>query len=100
MRWATIHWSATRAASAWSARLNWSPNKETKQPFDASWGVAAHVGERALKHGLITRALGDTINFCPPLIISEAEIADMYARAKLALDDTYAWVQAGPSNGR
>ncbi len=74
-------------------------NKETKQPFDASWGVAAHVGERALKHGLITRALGDTINFCPPLIISEAEIADMYARAKLALDDTYAWVQAGRPMG-
>jgi 4-aminobutyrate---pyruvate transaminase len=74
-------------------------NKETKQPFDASWGVAAHVGERALKHGLITRALGDTINFCPPLIISKAEIADMYARAKLALDDTYAWVQAGRPMG-
>jgi 4-aminobutyrate---pyruvate transaminase len=74
-------------------------NKETKQPFDASWGVANHVGERALKHGLITRALGDTVNFCPPLIISKAEIAEMFARAKLALDDTQAWVQAGRPTG-
>jgi 4-aminobutyrate--pyruvate transaminase len=74
-------------------------NKATKQPFDASWGVANHVGERALKHGLITRALGDTVNFCPPLIISKAEIADMYARARRALDDTQAWVQAGRAMG-
>jgi 4-aminobutyrate---pyruvate transaminase len=74
-------------------------DKETKQPFDPSWGVAAHVGERALKHGLITRALGDTVNFCPPLIISKAEIADMYARARRALDDTHAWVQAGRPTG-
>jgi len=74
-------------------------DKGTKQPFDASWGVASYVGERALKHGLITRALGDTVNFCPPLIITEAEIAEMYARARRALDDTYAWVQAGRPAG-
>lgn len=70
-------------------------NKETKEIFDPSWGVAAYVGERAMKHGLITRALGDTVNFCPPMIITKAEIADMYARARLALDETEAWLQAG-----
>ncbi len=70
-------------------------NKDTKEIFDPAWGVAAHVGERALKHGLITRALGDTVNFCPPMIITKAQIADMYARTRLALDETYAWLQAG-----
>jgi 4-aminobutyrate--pyruvate transaminase len=70
-------------------------NKESKEIFNPSWGVAAHVGERALKHGLITRALGDTVNFCPPMIITRAEIGEMYARARRALDDTYAWLQAG-----
>ncbi|WFU18092.1 aspartate aminotransferase family protein [Bradyrhizobium sp. CB3481] len=70
-------------------------NKDSKEVFDPSWGVAAHVGERALKHGLITRALGDTINFCPPMIITKAEIGEMYARARRALDETYAWLQAG-----
>ncbi|MEH2529037.1 4-aminobutyrate--pyruvate transaminase [Bradyrhizobium sp. AZCC 1588] len=70
-------------------------NKETKEVFDPSWGVAAQVGERALKHGLITRALGDTVNFCPPMIITKAEIADMYSRTRLALDETYAWLRAG-----
>ncbi|MCK1597041.1 aspartate aminotransferase family protein [Bradyrhizobium sp. 164] len=70
-------------------------NKQTKEVFDPSWGIAAQVGERALKHGLITRALGDTVNFCPPMIITKSEIADMYSRARLALDETYAWLQAG-----
>jgi 4-aminobutyrate--pyruvate transaminase len=70
-------------------------NKETKEVFDPAWGVAARVGEYALKHGLITRALGDTVNFCPPMIITKAQIADMYARTRLALDETYAWLQAG-----
>jgi 4-aminobutyrate---pyruvate transaminase len=74
-------------------------DKETKQSFDPSWGVASYVGERALKHGLITRALGDTVNFCPPMIITKTEIADMYARARRALDDTHAWVQAGRPAG-
>ncbi|QCI64186.1 aspartate aminotransferase family protein [Phreatobacter stygius] len=70
-------------------------DKATRESFDMAWGVAGHVGERALAHGLITRALGDTVNFCPPLIITKAEIADMFARAKVALDETHAWLQAG-----
>ncbi|MFT4115215.1 aspartate aminotransferase family protein [Bradyrhizobium sp.] len=70
-------------------------DKASKESFDPSWNVAAHVGASALKRGLITRALGDTVNFCPPLIISEAEIAEMFRLAELALDDTLAWLQAG-----
>jgi 4-aminobutyrate--pyruvate transaminase len=70
-------------------------DKATKEPFDPAWGVAVQVGQRAQAHGLIIRALGDTVNFCPPLIISKAEIADMFARARLALDETHAWLQAG-----
>jgi 4-aminobutyrate--pyruvate transaminase len=70
-------------------------DKATKEPFDPAWGVAVQVGQRAQAHGLIIRALGDTVNFCPPLIISKAEIADMFARARLALDETHAWLKAG-----
>lgn len=69
-------------------RLELVGNKESKDIFNPSWGVAAHVGERALKHGLTTRALGDTVNFCPPMIITKADIGEMCARARRALDDT------------
>ena len=38
------------------------------------------------KNGVIFRALpGDIIGFCPPLIISEAEIDDMFDRIESAL---------------
>jgi 4-aminobutyrate--pyruvate transaminase len=42
---------------------------------------------------LITRSLGDTLAFCPPLIINEAQIGDMLARYGKALDDTCAWLR-------
>ncbi len=67
-------------------------DKASKETFPPAQGVAAHVGKRAQAHGLITRALGDTINFCPPLIITEAQIDDMFDRATRALDDTVAWL--------
>jgi 4-aminobutyrate--pyruvate transaminase len=43
---------------------------------------------RALDHGLIVRALvNDTIAFCPPLIISESQIDDMFGRFAKCLED-------------
>ena len=55
----------------------------------------AFLAKRAHHHGLIIRALGDTIAFCPPLIIKEAEIDMMFERFSLALADTWATVQNG-----
>ncbi|MGT2473829.1 aspartate aminotransferase family protein [Paraburkholderia steynii] len=66
-------------------------DKASREPFAPSEGVAAHAGTRALSHGLITRALGDTVNFCPPLIVTRAQIDEMFDAAKHALDDTLAW---------
>ncbi|RDJ99107.1 aspartate aminotransferase family protein [Paraburkholderia lacunae] len=65
-------------------------DKETREPFAPSDGVAAYAGMRALSHGLITRALGDTVNFCPPLIVTHAQIDEIFDAAKCALDDTLA----------
>lgn len=67
-------------------------DKVSKTPFPPAAAVAAHAGQQALQHGLITRALGDTFNFCPPLIISHEQIDDMFDAANKALDDTAKWV--------
>ena len=68
-------------------------DKATKEAFDPSLGVAAYAGKRAQAHGVITRALGETVNLCPPMIITAAQIEDMLARIKLSLDDTLAWLK-------
>ena len=41
-----------------------------------------------LEHGLITRALRDTMAVCPPLIITEAQIDELFDKLTLALDTT------------
>ena len=63
-------------------------NAESRQHFDPALKVGPRCAQIAEQHGLIVRAIGDTIAFCPPLIISEAEIEEMLARFKRALDDT------------
>ena len=67
-------------------------DKATRRAFDPVGKVGAWLTERAAEHGLIVRALGDRVAFSPPLIITEAEIAEMLARFGRALDDTTRWV--------
>jgi adenosylmethionine-8-amino-7-oxononanoate aminotransferase len=68
-------------------------DRDTGEAFDAADGVGPFCAARAEHHGLILRAIGDTIAFCPPLIIDRAEIGEMIARFRLALDDTLAKVR-------
>ena len=62
-------------------------------PFQAELKVSEKFQENALKHGLIPRAVGDRLVFAPPLIITEAEIAEMSDRFGRALDDTWAEIR-------
>jgi 4-aminobutyrate--pyruvate transaminase len=68
-------------------------DKAAKTPFDPKINVAGFLGRRCQHHGLILRPIGDTIAFCPPLIIQEHEIDLMLERFGLALDDTLAMVR-------
>ena len=64
-------------------------NKTQKEFFDPSFKVGAHLVARAQEHGLILRVLpGDIIAFCPPLIISESEMDEMFLRFEKALEDS------------
>ena len=72
------------------AGLELVQDKTTRRPFDRALGVGRACVVHAEEHGLLVRAVGDTITLCPPLIISEAEIAELLARVKAALDDTAA----------
>jgi len=67
-------------------------DKQTKQSYEPSRGVGLYCADRCQQHGLIVRNLGDTIAFCPPLIISESEVDEMFDRFGKALDETAAWL--------
>jgi 4-aminobutyrate--pyruvate transaminase len=54
-------------------------------------GVAAYAQQAALEHGLIVRAVaGTALAFCPPLVITQAQLDEMLAKTAAALDQTLA----------
>jgi len=67
-------------------------NKKTRESFDPKHMVGAYVAKRTEAHGLIVRAIGDTVAICPPLIIEEVQISQLIERLGRALDDTAAWL--------
>jgi 4-aminobutyrate---pyruvate transaminase len=68
-------------------------DKRTKRSFDPQHGVASRAVQFAEAEGLIVRAvMGDVLTLCPPLIITDAEIDDLFARLTRALDQTLDWV--------
>ncbi len=70
-------------------------DKAARQNFDPSRKVGAWVAARALEHGLIVRPLAnDTIAFCPPLIITEAQVHEMFDAMERALADAEASLAA------
>ncbi len=60
------------------------------KPFAPAQGVGAHVMAAALDDGLIVRALGDSIAFCPPLIITEDQVDEVVTKFSGALKKTSA----------
>ncbi|WP_281034762.1 aminotransferase [Mesorhizobium sp. M4A.F.Ca.ET.022.05.2.1] len=73
--------------------IEFSPHPATKAQFDKSMTVGAFCSQRCQDHGLIIRNMGDIIAFCPPLIISESEINEMFQRFEAALAETWQMVQ-------
>lgn len=67
-------------------------DKATKRSFDPKKGVGAQIAKFCENRRVILRAIGDTIAFCPPMIINEAEMNEMFDRFELALADAEAWV--------
>jgi 4-aminobutyrate--pyruvate transaminase len=68
-------------------------DKSTRQGFDTSLAVGPTLVRLAHDHGLILRAVGDSLAFCPPMIITETELVDMFRRFEKALADTATWLQ-------
>jgi 4-aminobutyrate--pyruvate transaminase len=72
-----------------------SPDKKTRRNFEAAKGVGARCNQFCQDEGLIVRALlSDRIALCPPLVIGEAEIDEMFDRFTRGLNKTLDWVKA------
>jgi len=69
-------------------------DKASRRSFAPSHGVGPRAVRFAEEEGLIVRSvLGDVLTLCPPLIISAAEIDELFDRLTRALDKTFDWVR-------
>ncbi len=66
-------------------------NKATKEPFDAKAGVGNKCMAFCQDRGLIVRAIGDAVAVCPPFIVGESGIDELFDRYEKGLDDTLDW---------
>lgn len=90
-RWATLadHQLIGEARSrGLVGAIELSPDPASRAKFPGEAGKAGViVREHCLAHGLMMRAVGDTMIISPPLIISRAEIDMLVERARKGLDD-------------
>ncbi len=69
-------------------------DKETRTSFGAPGQVAAMVIKMATEEGLILRNVYDTVALCPPLILTEDNITEIFDKLKIALDRAYDWAKS------
>ncbi len=70
-------------------------DKKTRRNFEPAKKVALTCARLCEEEGLIVRPLmDDRIAFCPPLVISEGEINELFDRFARALARTQHWVRA------
>jgi 4-aminobutyrate--pyruvate transaminase len=69
-------------------------DKKSKRNFEAAKGVGARCSQFCQDEGVIVRALiNDRIALCPPLVITEAEINELFDRFERGLNRTLDWAR-------
>ena len=71
-----------------------SPDPASAAMFQQPGKVGPYLANALLEHGVILRAIGDTLAFCPPMVITEDEIDALFAPLETALDATLHWAKA------
>ena len=65
-------------------------NKDSKEFFSPALGAGKYCAQRCIENGLLTRSSDDRLVFCPPLIVTEQDIDEIFARFNKSLEETAA----------
>ena len=66
-------------------------DKASKTAFDPAGKVGAECLSHCHANGLICRAIGDVMAFCPPLIITSEQVDEMFDKFEKAMAATLDW---------
>ena len=64
-------------------------NKETRERYSSAGETGVICRTHCFNSGVVMRAVGETMFLCPPLIISDSEIDELFMRVTRALDLTF-----------
>lgn len=64
-------------------------DREKREPFDAAAGVPVRVQGLAMQQGLIVRPIREAIALCPPLIVTDSQIDEIFDKLQVALDQAW-----------
>lgn len=67
-------------------------DRATKTPFDGKLSVSERIANTCTDMGLICRPLGQSIVLCPPFILTEAQMDEMFENLDKALKKVFAEV--------
>jgi 4-aminobutyrate---pyruvate transaminase len=70
--------------------LELTQDRSARRPFDPSTGVVARVQSAALEGGVMVRGIRECVAVCPPLIVDEAQVDELFDKLGAALDVTLA----------
>ncbi|HSF94430.1 MAG TPA: aminotransferase [Thermohalobaculum sp.] len=73
--------------------LELSPDRAKAAPFKAPGKVGAKLQAELLAHGVIIRSIGDSAAMCPPMILTEDQVEEMFAPMEKCLDAAHAWAK-------
>ncbi|WP_137283173.1 aminotransferase, partial [Pseudomonas rhizoryzae] len=67
-------------------------DKASKAPLNGTPGrLGKYLVDRMQENGVINRAIGDALAFCPPLITTPSDIARLLSSLERSLEQTYSW---------
>ena len=69
-------------------------DKPSKAPFPSSMAVSERVANTALEFGLICRPIGQAVVLCPPFIITNSEIDQLFDALAKTLEKVFSDVRA------
>ncbi|SLN19574.1 aminotransferase [Roseisalinus antarcticus] len=64
-------------------------DKASKTPFPGTLSVSERIANTCTDHGLICRPLGQSVVLCPPFIMTDAQMAEMFEKLGAALTKVF-----------
>lgn len=65
-------------------------DKDSRTPFEGHLSVSERIANTCTDHGLICRPLGQSVVLCPPFILSDTQMDEMFDKLDAALKLVFA----------